>query len=314
MKLSKLNINYLLLTVVSIFIIAAVTNPGVAGPKGGGFLGVYLADIDDELKEAIDYMGDGAYVENVADDSPAEKAGLEAGDVIIEFDGQKVKDSDQLRQIIGEAAPGGKVKIMVIRDGKKKTLKAELGERKEVDKKMIIMSSGGKKMKHMFRQDCDMIMSCDVNRGFLGVKLQDMSGQLEEYFGVKGGALIGEVVKDSPAEKAGLKAGDIIVEFSGRRVDDDKDLKYFIGKTEPEEEVEVVVNRKGKEQKFQVKLGKCTSECKKIKMHGFHDGDFDIDIDLENLEKHFKDLPVEIEQFELEDGGKEIRVKVKTEE
>lgn len=314
MKLSKLNVNYLLLTVVSIFIIAAVTNPGVAGPKGGGFLGVYLANIDDELKEAIDYKGAGAYVEDVADDSPADKAGLEAGDIIIDFNGKKVKNCDQLRKLIGKTAPGEKVKILVVRDGKKETLKAELGERKEADKKMIIVSPGGKKMKNMYWHDSKKIMSCDVKRGFLGVKLQDMSDQLEDYFGVKGGALIVEVVKDSPAEKAGLKAGDIIVEFDGRRVDDDDDLRYFICKTEPEKEAEIIVNRKGKEQKFQVKLGECSNQCKTIKMHGFHGGDFDIDIDLENLEKHLQDLPVEIEQFELEDGGKEIRVTVKTEE
>lgn len=313
MKSYKFDVKYLLITVVTVFIIAAVTNTGISGPKGGGFLGVYLADVDDDLREAIDYKGDGAYVEDVTDDSPAEKAGLEAGDIIIDFNGKTVKNSEQLRDLVQKTAPGEKVKIAVIRDGKKKTLKAELGERKKGDKKIIIMSKDGKK-DHIVWHDGNMIITGDSDRGFLGVKLQGMSDQLAEYFGVKGGALIGEVVKDSPAEKAGLKAGDIIVEFAGRRVDDDDDLRYFIGKTKPEEETEIVVNRKGKEQKFQVKLEKCSNECKAFNYHGFKDGDFDFDFDfdLENLEEHLKDLPLEIEHFDTDDGKKEIRVKVKT--
>ena len=311
MKLKKFKVSYLLAAVISIFMIAALTNNGAAGPKGGGFLGVYLEDFDDDLREAIDYKGEGAYVEDVVDDSPAEKAGIEAGDIIIEFNGKEVEDAGRLRKMIGKSEPGTKVKFTVVRDGKKKTLKAELGERKEMEKRMFIVSPGGKK-KHIVWKDADMIFSGGSDRGFLGVKLQEMPDQLAEYFGVEDGALIGEVVKDTPAEKAGLKAGDVIVKFDSRRVDDKDDLHYFMGKTEPEDEVEIIVNRKGKEQKFKVKLGECPNKCNLINMQGLHDGDIDFDFDLDHLEdldEHLKDIQIE---FDTDDGKKETWIKLKT--
>ena len=311
MKLPKSLNNLFLLSILSLFFIAAVANSSFAGSKKGGYLGVFLEKVDDELREAIDYKGEGAYVEDVVEDSPADKAGMKAGDIIIEYEGNKIEDSEQLRKLIRKSSSGDKVKLVVVRDGKNKKLKAELAERKKFDKELFIVSPGAKKIKKIYKHGGNIIIDGMDNRGFLGVKLQSMSEQLAEYFGVKGGALVGDVVKDSPAEKAGIKAGDVLTEFDGRRVEDDDDLRYFIGKTVPGDEVVIAANRKGTEKKFTVKLGECPQGCKIIRCGDFHDGDIDIDFDIEDIEEHLKDLPLDIEHFE-EDGEHRIKIKVQT--
>lgn len=102
----------------------------------------------------------------------------------------------------------------------------------------------------------------EVSRGWLGVEIQDVSRQLAESFGLKNaaGALVASVVPDSPADKAGLKVSDIIVEFDGRRVELSSDLPHLVGRSKAGSKVPVTVFRNGKSKKVMVTVGELPTE------------------------------------------------------
>ncbi len=99
-----------------------------------GYLGVMLQDLSPAMAKALQ-LGDqsGVLVSDVVDDSPAAKAGLQDGDVIVAFAGKPLSDYDSLTAAVRAAKPGEKVDVTVLRDGKKKTIKVELGEREDDD-------------------------------------------------------------------------------------------------------------------------------------------------------------------------------------
>jgi serine protease Do len=101
-----------------------------------------------------------------------------------------------------------------------------------------------------------------VIRGFLGVNIQDVTPGLATEFGLKepSGALVAEVTPRSPAEKAGLKSGDVITQFDGREIKDSRHLKLLVGQTRPDHEVDVAVLREGKPRKLQVVLKELTDD------------------------------------------------------
>lgn len=101
-----------------------------------------------------------------------------------------------------------------------------------------------------------------VTRGYLGVYIQRLTPELARQFGLKepSGALVGEVIDDSPAAAAGIRAGDVIVEFDGRRVQDDRHLRLMAAQTRPGSEVRVKLLRDGKETTVRVKLGELPEE------------------------------------------------------
>jgi serine protease Do len=101
-----------------------------------------------------------------------------------------------------------------------------------------------------------------VTRGYLGVMIQPVTPELAKEFKLSGnsGALVGEVTKDSPADKAGLKEGDVVVQFNGKKVTDSRHLRLMVSQTAPGTGVELKVLRDGKEQSFSVKLGELPSE------------------------------------------------------
>jgi serine protease Do len=96
-----------------------------------------------------------------------------------------------------------------------------------------------------------------VQRGWLGVQIQDIDEDLAEGFGLKhaGGAAVADVVEDSPADKAGIEVGDVIVRFGDRDIDGAKTLGQAVAETDPEDKVGVKVWRNGKEKTVHVTLG-----------------------------------------------------------
>ena len=279
---------------IALIMIIGISSNSFAGDKDAAYLGVNLTDLDDDLRETLNFKGDGAFVKEVVEDSPADEAGLKDGDIIIEFNGKKVAGETKLVEMIKSHKPGDKVKFIVSRDGKEKTLKVKLGKSKGIEKEIVLFSSGSKKHKKMCCKSGDFNF-CHTKRGYMGVKLQDMSDQLREYFGVINGALIGEVLKDTPAEKAGLMAGDVIVEFDGRRVDNNEDLHYFLKKSKPEKEFNLVVSRKGTNKNFTIKLGEypkgCQSKnCNMIELKCMEGELGNLEIELDNLEGCLEEL------------------------
>jgi len=122
---------------------------------------------------------------------------------------------------------------------------------------------GDKKIKIIkkFNMDDELFLT-DEKAGFLGVQIQDLSDQLSTYFKLKdgNGVLVSEVVEDSPAEKAGLKAGDIITKVDGDDIEDASDLTTTIRSYDPETKVSVSIVRDGKEKKLNAKLGEAENK------------------------------------------------------
>lgn len=214
----------------------------------GAWLGISGRDVDRELAEKKELpVKYGVYVTTVEDESPADKAELAKGDVIVAVGGEKVTDMDDLVDIMEDAKEGDQVVVEMYRDGKPISVTVTLGEQPERD--LGVLSYPGshyRKAIKLFHGD----------HACLGVALQDLSRQLGEYFGVeKGrGALIEEVLKGTPAEKTGLKAGDVITAIDGVKVADVEDVTDEIGEYEPGDTVTVTVIRDRKPMDFKVEL------------------------------------------------------------
>ena len=138
----------------------------------------------------------------------------------------------------------------------------------------------------------------ETGGGYLGVQIQGLDGQLADYFGVKdGGVLVTEVVEDSPAEKAGIKAGDVILSVAGENVEDAGDLVEEIRGHKPESKVELKVIRKNRSRKMKVTLGEAPSSFdmgfglgKRMMFfgdgHGLEDEDVDVFFNMDHNEPH----------------------------
>jgi serine protease Do len=158
-----------------------------------GYLGVYLQDLTEELREALDLPSlDGALISEVVDDTPADKAGVQDRDVVIEFDNKKVKDVDSFRMMVASTEIGKKVKMKVIRDGKEKTLSVTLAE---------------------FPEDQRVASTEEPEQFELGLKTLDVTDPQAQRFNleVHSGVVVVDVKKDSPAEDAGIAIGDVIL-------------------------------------------------------------------------------------------------------
>jgi S1-C subfamily serine protease len=214
------------------------------------WLGVVTQSLDDDLKDGLDYQGDGVLVNRVADDSPAAKAGLKQGDVIVSMNGKSVDSPDDLQDLVRSAKAGDKAAMVVVRDGKKQTLTASLVERPSEmvwgDDQHRIVIRESPDMQFDLNHMPDVADLPEIGHGRLGVELQDLNPDLGGYFSVPDGkgALIVSVVDGSAAGLAGLKAGDVIVKIGDRDIEDADDATNAIRRSEGATPVEVV--RKGK--------------------------------------------------------------------
>jgi C-terminal processing protease CtpA/Prc len=184
-----------------------------------------LNDVTAEKARDLKLPGEyGALVESVDADSAAAKAGVEKGDVIVEFAGERVRSAAQLRRLIRETPAGRTVSMQVIRDGQARTLSAKLQSR--TNGLHIQVPEIHIPEIHMPRINPPLFDYRGFNFQFgagrfsLGISGDELTTQLASYFGVKQGkgVLVREVVVGSPAEKAGLKAGDVIVAVDGKSV------------------------------------------------------------------------------------------------
>jgi serine protease Do len=236
-----------------------------AGHPGGGYLGVSLDEVSaDDLRQLKLEDQGGARVVKVTPDSPAEKAGFREGDVVVRFHGEPVISARQMQRLVQEVPPGRSVKVDVRRDGQPVTVQVTVGEPHHGE-----MMLGEDFPEHFdphartfqfrvpapedFGKHADLFFMASPRH--LGVHYQEISGQLARYFHLDrdNGLLVTEVEAGSPAEKAGLKAGDVIVSFGGQAVDDGDDLRRSLARSEGGE-VTVKVWRDGKPVDVKVNL------------------------------------------------------------
>ncbi|MFZ5979452.1 MAG: PDZ domain-containing protein [Candidatus Zixiibacteriota bacterium] len=219
------------------------------------WLGVYTQTVDDDLTEAFDLpVKYGAIINEVVEDSPADEAGLQEDDIIVEINGKKIRDSDDLINMIQDSEPGDKISVTLMTgDNKEKTIEIVLGERKTRNYKVWTSDDD---------EDFDLgnhgfyFFSDDGKSSYIGVTLTDLSDQLAEFFGVSEdkGVLINSVEKDSPAEKAGLKAGDVIVEVDSETVEDSQDVQKIIRSMDVGDIAKITVLRDKSQRTFDVEI------------------------------------------------------------
>jgi serine protease Do len=192
---------------------------------GGTYLGVNLAEIDanraKELKLKEDY---GVEITRVEDASPADKAGIKPGDVVLEYNGQRVEGMEQFGRMVRETPAGREVKLLISRNGATQTLTAVLGSRKE---RFSGNFPPGFEMPEFRMPEIPQIFTT-LRSPMLGVEAESLGSQLADYFGVKEGVLVRSVLENTPAQKAGIKAGDVITKVDGTAVSSPSELSSAV--------------------------------------------------------------------------------------
>jgi serine protease Do len=235
--------------------------------EGGSWLGVETQEVTPEKAKSLKLSPEhGALIGKVLPDSPASKAGLKENDVVTEINGQRVEGTTQFRRMIRETPGGRAVQLSVWRDGKQQTITATLGKSEERHGAMMKVSPQAFAFRipemptmpeipeiHNFGWDSGMSLS---GKPRLGIDAENLTGQLGAYFGVPEGegVLVRNVNTDSPAEKAGVKAGDVITTFNGERIRTAGELREKLAGIEGGKSVTLGVLRNKSDVKLTVEL------------------------------------------------------------
>ena len=250
----------------------------------GSYLGIEPQEV---TKENFSKFGlsevRGVAVEKVVENSPAAKAGLQSGDVIVKFEGEEITGVRKLTRLISEVAPDHQVKLMILRNGNEQEITATMGKHEMPGAfngnfkmenlpnpqnfpkfpempKIQVLPPNGNNDKSIFKNDGENNFFFGANRQ-IGVGVSSLTKQLGEYFGVESGKglLINSVRENSPAAKAGLKAGDIIVEANGKAITNNTDLLRTINEKK-EGDVTLTIIRDRNRQTIQVTPEKLKGE------------------------------------------------------
>jgi serine protease Do len=200
---------------------------------GDGFLGVYAEEITkDNMAQYGLHEARGVGITEVMKDSPAERAGLKKGDVITRFDDEAVTSVRKLNRLVSEVAPDHKVNLSVSRGGADQNVAVTVGKRQGYSDrlgKMTMPRGNFPRIEEM--PDGVNFFSLGSSRR-IGVSTTQLTKQLAEYFGVTDGkgVLVTSVTENSPAAKAGIKAGDVITTVDGEKIEGSGDLSRAINK------------------------------------------------------------------------------------
>lgn len=238
---------------------------------GGTYLGVQTQEVTREnfAKFGLSSVR-GVAVEKVVENSPAAAAGLKDGDVIVRFNGEEVTSARKLTRLINEVAADHQAKITILRNGREQDVTATLAKRPapkfaDGDFKMrtpMPPMAPMPNLKDFPRVEIPQIYGVPDGEGrsfvwragegrMIGIGVMPLTKQLAEHFGVASGVMINNVRENSPAAKAGLKAGDIITECEGKAVKREIDLIRSINEKK-EGNVQLTFVRNGNRQTITV--------------------------------------------------------------
>jgi len=194
----------------------------------------------------------GAVVTQVDEEGPAAKAGLNVGDLVVEFDGERVRSARHLVRLVREATEGRTVKMVVYARKSQRTIDVT-----PVDGVSAMLNTpeirrqverGARELQEEFRRQIEEgegpFGGTFGSRRQLGVELMPLSDQLAGYFGVKAGVLVARVRADSPAALAGVRAGDVITSVNGAGVTDADDVAREVRQRDGELTLTVVRDKK----------------------------------------------------------------------
>lgn len=200
-----------------------------SGSVSRGWLGVTIQDVDRNLAESFELDRPmGALIAKLAPGGPAERAGFEHGDVIIEFAGQPIDSSADLPHVVGLLRPGTEVDAVVVREGKRKTIDVTVAGL-DADEDPALAARG----------------ASDTDEGMLGILCENAAPDVLERWGLSGGVLVRRVEPGSPAADAGIRAGDVITMVASRPVQDLDALRDITGSLRAGVSVPVRLIRRG---------------------------------------------------------------------
>ena len=200
-----------------------------------GWLGVVIQRMSPDLAKSFGLEENtGALVAEIVEDSPAQKAGIKRGDVIIKFNGTEIKTMDVLPRRVAATRPGKKATVTILRDGKKKSLKVTIGTLEE--KKIA---------KARFTEE------------ELGITVQEITRDLAEHFDLetREGVIVSDVDRSGPAWEGGIRRGDIVLEVNRQTIKTMKDYRLALKKYAGKGTVLLLVRRGGNTLYVAIKTG-----------------------------------------------------------
>jgi serine protease Do len=190
------------------------------------WLGVYIQPVEDKVARALDLSNrDGALVSDVVEDSPADKAGIKIGDVLIEFNGVKISDPSHLKNVVSSTSPGKRSKVVIVRDGDWKTINITLEE---------------------LEQESQVFATNNNNNMSLGIEVRDISNTLAERYEIdpeSNGVLVTDIVKKSNAYEAGIRVGDIITRVGTKKIASSKNFIDLVEDLKDQDSLLLLVKR-----------------------------------------------------------------------
>jgi serine protease Do len=228
---------------IGLAIPAALAQPIVAslmdnGSVTRGWLGVQIQPLDDDLADALGADdGRGALVADVTASSPAAAAGIEAGDLIRSVDGELIEDARHLSRVIARSAPGRRVEIAVLRDGRERELRVMLGD---LDAAAPVMSRTGRPEE-------------PAEREFGGLSIDELTPEQSSRLGLPAGVdgvLVTRVAPGSAAADKGIRPGDVITGINQRTVDDVRDARAVLEAARSENGRALLIVRRGESQRY----------------------------------------------------------------
>jgi serine protease Do len=263
---------------------------------GRSYLGIDIQDVTTERVGPLKLKEErGVEITMVDQDAPAGKAGLKEHDVILEFNGAAVESEEQLRRLLREVPPGRTVNLGISRDGNPMQISVQLGDRNKIfaqnRQKIVIPRPPRPPQVFNFDNNPGFSLQLNMYSPSLGIQTENLSRQLGEYFAVKDGEgiLVRSVEKGSPAEKAGLKAGDCIVRADNEKITDRADLSHILRNHREGGKVTLGIIRDKHEQTIVVELPK----------KGSSDSSWNF-FDWDQMESVWREMEDQFENFEPE--------------
>ena len=272
----------------------------------GSYLGVFIADVSAEDVERLGLREErGVRITGVADEGPARDAGLQEDDVILSWNGARLEGEAQLRRLLNETPAGRSATLGVFRGGAERSMTVELGQRGGAPGVLSLRSGWDADRAAQLREQLELnrehlgdlrvrlgemprVMTfMSMRGGRLGVGIQGLEPQLADYFGLgeRTGVLITTVREDSPAAKAGLKAGDVIIAVGGDDIEDVGDVSRFVwGADAGPVEIQVLRDRKERAVTAELPEVENTWHSSDGEVNGFFFGPGELDMDDTHIE------------------------------
>lgn len=217
-----------------------------------GWLGVRIQTVTDEIAESLGLdKPRGALIASVTPDGPAEKAKLQAGDIVLEFDGKEVEDMRALPRIVAETPIDKDVTLKYWRDGKERSTKVEIGELEKAEDNGLLATRGDRGKAPEKTTEIESV----------GLSVASLNDMLRDEFGIAediNGVVITDVAAKSNAQEKDLSVGDVIMEINQKPVQSPKDVRDIISRAEKSKRASVLllVSRQGDVRFVALSLGK----------------------------------------------------------